>query len=146
MLLVPFVQHISDSEKDTHLKEKLKAEWPQILNWMLEGCAEWRKRGLAPSAEILGASSQYLEDKDCIGRWITECCQLGEGHEESSSALFESWARWAEGSKENPGSQKAFAQELHNRPGIQQYRTARVRGFRGIVLLSNASRSKGSDE
>jgi putative DNA primase/helicase len=146
MLLVPFEQHISDSEKDTHLKETLRGEWPQILHWMLEGCAEWRKRGLAPSAEILGASSAYLNDEDSIGQWISECCQLGEGHEESSSALFDSWKQWAEGSKENAGSQKAFAQELSSRPGIKQYRTARVRGFKGIVLLANMSRQKGSDE
>ena len=28
--------------------EKLKAEWPGILAWMIEGCLEWQKEGLRP--------------------------------------------------------------------------------------------------
>jgi len=32
------------------LTEKLKAEWPGILAWMIDGCADWLERGLATGA------------------------------------------------------------------------------------------------
>ncbi|MFL5150930.1 MAG: phage/plasmid primase, P4 family, partial [Microvirga sp.] len=36
--LVPFTVTIPPGERDLDLTEKLKAEWPGILAWMIEGC------------------------------------------------------------------------------------------------------------
>jgi putative DNA primase/helicase len=41
MLLVPFLVQIPVEERDPDLPEKLKAEWPAILRWCLDGCLEW---------------------------------------------------------------------------------------------------------
>jgi hypothetical protein len=46
--LVPFTLTIPPEERDELLPEKLKAELPGILNWMIEGCIDWLERGLAP--------------------------------------------------------------------------------------------------
>ena len=146
ILLVPFQKNISDAERDTGLKATLLKESGQILEWMLEGCAEWRVKTLAPSSEILNASSEYLADEDSIGNWMAECCRVGEGNEDSSSALFESWSKWRKESNEDPGSQKAFSQELSNRPGLVKSRNARVRGFSGIALLSNIARGNHAEK
>ena len=45
--LVPFTVTIPPHERDAELGEKLKAEWPQILQWLIDGCAEWQEHGLA---------------------------------------------------------------------------------------------------
>jgi putative DNA primase/helicase len=45
--MVPFAVTIPAEERDIDLAEKLKAEWPQILNWMIHGCLEWQHIGLA---------------------------------------------------------------------------------------------------
>ena len=50
LLLVPFTVQIPPAERDPRLAEKLKAEWPAILRWCLEGCLEWQRVGLAPPA------------------------------------------------------------------------------------------------
>ena len=38
LLLVPFIVHIPENERDTKLREKLETEWPAILRWAVERC------------------------------------------------------------------------------------------------------------
>ena len=46
MLLVPFTVQIPPEERDPDLPAKLKAEWPAILRWAIDGCLEWQRIGL----------------------------------------------------------------------------------------------------
>jgi putative DNA primase/helicase len=57
--LIPFTVTIPDDERDKELFEKLKAEYPGILNWALQGCLEWQKIGLAPPQIVREASEAY---------------------------------------------------------------------------------------
>ena len=43
MLLVPFTVQIPPEERDPNLPAKLKAEWPAILRWAIDGCLEWQR-------------------------------------------------------------------------------------------------------
>ena len=43
--LIPFAVTIPAEERDVELAEKLKAEWPGILAWMIKGCLEWQAKG-----------------------------------------------------------------------------------------------------
>ena len=40
--LVPFTHTVPVEDRDPDLTEKLKAEWPGILKWMVEGCVQWQ--------------------------------------------------------------------------------------------------------
>jgi putative DNA primase/helicase len=40
--LVPFAVTIPEHERDLELTKKLKAEWPGILAWIIQGCVEWQ--------------------------------------------------------------------------------------------------------
>jgi putative DNA primase/helicase len=42
MNLIPFTVTIPKEERDENLREKLRKEWPGILQWMIDGCADWR--------------------------------------------------------------------------------------------------------
>ena len=49
LLLVPFTVQIPPDERDPRLAEKLKAEWPAILRWCIDGAwngsrSAWRRR------------------------------------------------------------------------------------------------------
>ena len=44
---MPFTVTIPAEERDRQLGEKLKAEWPGILQWMIDGCLQWQQIGLA---------------------------------------------------------------------------------------------------
>ena len=43
---MPFTVTIPAAERDPQLTDKLKAEWPRILQWAIDGCAEWQEHGL----------------------------------------------------------------------------------------------------
>ena len=61
--LIPFTITVPPDERDEKLGEKLKAEWPGILAWMIEGCLEWQRSGLAPPESVLSATASYLRSR-----------------------------------------------------------------------------------
>jgi putative DNA primase/helicase len=73
--LIPFAVTIPEAERDDKLSEKLAAEYPGILRWMLEGCVAWQREGLAPPARVTGATAEYLAAEDLIQTWMDECCR-----------------------------------------------------------------------
>jgi putative DNA primase/helicase len=131
--LVPFTITIPPEERDEELPEKLKEEWPGILQWMIDGCLEWQKRGLALPDAVRAATDSYLESEDAIAAWMDECCELELDGWESSSDLFQNWTIWAKAAHENIGSQKRFSQALEAR-GLEPRRRSKARGFLGLRL------------
>jgi putative DNA primase/helicase len=57
---------------DRSLADKLRAEWPAILRWMVEGCLAWQSDGLQPPQAVLAATADYFEEQDHFGRWLAE--------------------------------------------------------------------------
>src|SRR4051812_38190584 len=64
MQLIPYVVHFN--QPNLLLKEKLRAEWPGILQWMIEGCLIWQRQALQPPEKVLKATEEYLRDQDDI--------------------------------------------------------------------------------
>ncbi len=101
---------------DRRLEEKLRAEWPAILRWMIQGCLDWQRNGLVRPASVTSATSDYFTEQDLFGRWLEEECDLDrEGRFawfEGSSALFERWGIYAKAAGELPGNTKGFASAM----------------------------------
>ncbi len=134
MHLIPFAVQIPPAERDLNLADKLKAEWPGVLNWMLEGCREWQRIGLAPPAAVRNATDSYLAEEDALKTWLEESTEAGnEFTFETTTALFQSWRAWAERAAETPGTMKRFSEALRTR-GYAWKRTSTARGFEGIRL------------
>jgi putative DNA primase/helicase len=136
LLLVPFTVQIPPAERDRDLGEKLKAEWPAILRWMLDGCLAWQRTGLAPPAAVREASEAYFADQDTIGQWLDE--QVRDGGSAAftpTKALFGDWKVWAESNNLKPGSLQAFSEALSAR-GYKKKREGGTgrQGFAGLVL------------
>jgi putative DNA primase/helicase len=113
--LIPFTVTIPLKERDPDLAQKLKAEWPGILQWAVNGCLEWRGLGLQPPEAVRRATEDYLQAEDDILSWTADCCCTGEPTAQAKcSELYTSWKEWAErtGRKGGAGSQKAFSQAL----------------------------------
>jgi putative DNA primase/helicase len=79
--LVPFKLVVPKEERDLHLAEKLKAESPAILRWMIDGCLEWQAEGLNPPPTVREATDAYFENEDALGEWIAETCEQGANYE-----------------------------------------------------------------
>jgi putative DNA primase/helicase len=73
-IMVPFAVTIPVDERDPTLPKRLKAEWPGILQWMIDGCIAWQEQGLAPPAAVIDATLAYLEAQDAFGAWLDESC------------------------------------------------------------------------
>ena len=129
--LIPFVVTFADPDRD--LPEKLKAEWPGILQWMIAGCLAWQRDGLNPPAIVRSATETYLSEEDALAKWIEDCCVTGSQQWCASAELWPSWQRWAAAANEVVGSQKRFGMALENH-GYRPERTQAMRGFRGLDL------------
>ena len=93
--LVPFNVTIPPEERDDTLPEKLKAEWPGILRWMVEGCAAWQREGLNPPKAVRAATAA-TQNEDAIGAWLDGRCILTPKAWSGKTKLFHSWKSWAE--------------------------------------------------
>jgi len=133
--LVPFTVTIPKSKRDHNLPEKLRPEWPGILQWMIEGCLAWQRDGLNPPATVREATDAYLAEEDAIGRWLEDSCAVDPAYFDLIANLFGSWRNWAEAAGEYVGSQKRFSQSLSDR-GFRAQREGGTgkSGFRGVAL------------
>jgi putative DNA primase/helicase len=132
--IVPFTR--KPAQPDSQLEEKLKAEYPSILRWMIEGCLDWRRNGLIRPASVVEATDEYFIAQDLFGQWLQDECEVEPGNHyktESNTTLFQSWRTYSERAGESAGSQKAFAENMQRR-GLERYRNYTDRGFIGIRL------------
>jgi putative DNA primase/helicase len=106
LLLLPFEIIFGDEKaiaageasqlKDKTLSDKLLVERDGIFAWMVRGCAEWRKKGLAEPSKVLSATAEYREEQDRIGQFIAEQCECGPGHSDEQSVLYHQYQMWTE--------------------------------------------------
>ena len=132
--LLPFAVTIPPGERDPRLREKLKGEWPGILRWLVDGCLDWRRQGLAPPAAVTEATAAYLDAEDAVSAWADECCLRDPQVWESSSKLYASWKGWATRNGEPEGTVRRFSQTLEAR-GFTPARKKNGRGFQGLSII-----------
>ncbi len=133
--LVPFTY--KPAAPDRELERKLKAEWPAILRWAIDGCLDWQTSGLVRPSIVVTATEKYFADQDLIGQWLAEECDAEPGNRwksASSAALFTSWTAFVSSAGEKPGARKAFAEELERRGFANKRGTGGVRVFEGVRL------------
>jgi putative DNA primase/helicase len=143
VLLVPFLQVIPEAERDEHLPEKLKAEWPAILRWAIDGCLAWQRDGLAPPESARAATRDYLDAEDLLGQWLEERCIVSPKVGWTAlKELYDNWRSWAEPRGTHPGASQTLGKRLDER-GFHRHRTNRGPGFYGVEL---PPASDGSDD
>ena len=113
--LVPFKKTFAAEDRDPMLLAKLKGETPHIFAWMLEGCKEWRRRGLSdiPTA-IRNATDEYRVDQDVLGTWLSECTE--ESQEETGfNDLYANYKAWCADTGLKAASSKVLGRRLKER-------------------------------
>ena len=132
MVLVPFAEKFTGHRCDPLLPKKLRAEYPGILAWMIDGARKWARDGLLIPQKVRDASAEYLSANDDLSLWVEECCVTGAMHRTGSTALYKSYAQWKEANGERPQSMNPWSARLGMR--FKSYRTMHGRGFEGIAL------------
>jgi putative DNA primase/helicase len=146
--LVPFSVFIPPEERDKDLKEKLKAEWPGILAWMVAGCIQWQRAGLAAPKAVTDATDTYLQDEDIVKTWINDELIEDKQRWTSTEHLFSSWQQWAEGHGEFVLSSRRLVQRLEAL-GYERKRGGDndgIRGFQGLEIKYAAANRQREEE
>lgn len=144
--IVPFT--VKPENPDRELEEKLKAEWPAILNWMVQGCLAWQKDGLKRPDSVREATDEYFEQQDLTRQWLEECTILEPGNRhrfETSADLFSSWENFARANGETPGTLKSLAPKLRRNGLCPRTRKVSGKAYRGWEGASIVGKSTGED-
>lgn len=84
-----------DIPKDKDLMEKLRAEYPAILRWAMDGAREYLAQGLNPPESVLLNSKESMDAQDVQGQWMDELLTFDPVAFTLSVDLFHSWQSWA---------------------------------------------------
>ncbi|WP_375458338.1 phage/plasmid primase, P4 family [uncultured Enterovirga sp.] len=141
--IVPFVR--KPAQPDATLEDRLRAERPAILRWIIAGCLDWQENGLITPASVVSATDDYFVEQDLFGQWLADSCELDPGNDhkwEQTAELFASWTAYAKAAGDAPGSTKSFAPAMR-RHGIRKSIENRPRLGRHSAQAKAAIQSGG---
>jgi phage/plasmid-associated DNA primase len=108
-----------------------------ILNWLLEGIANWKQGGLKTPKAVLFATDEYRREMDVIGNFIKEKCIQKKEMSIAIKKLYKAYSDWYEENNEHPVSERFFTLRLKEM-GFEQDRTSTERFWVGVGLqMSN---------
>lgn len=125
--------------KDPDLREKLKAEYPGILNWLVEGAIAWYRRGIKIPESVQQATQDYRDDSDPLHAFFSELCILSPDQEVVADDLYKTYMTFCE-RRQMKHFEIMSSTKFHNRLG-RQFTKDEVKGKRvyiGIGLNPNA--------
>jgi putative DNA primase/helicase len=131
--LIPFTTTIAEEKQDKHLEEKLLAEGPGILNWLLAGTGMWVEKGLATPQAITRATEDYRSEMDVLGNFLKECCVQNPNASVRARELFRAFQDWCGENNERACSERYLGLRLAEL-GLERTRTAEARYWKGIML------------
>lgn len=117
IILVPFLAKFTKDNPETDLRigEKMKAEAPGILNWLVEGCLKWQSVGLTEPTKVKAYTEDYHSENDIFSNFIAECCDTNS--EESmikGTYAYDNYVNYAKSVGGEIYTRKKFGIEMHN--------------------------------
>jgi putative DNA primase/helicase len=144
--IVPFVR--KPANPDRELEQKLRAEWPGIMRWMIDGCQDWQRNGLVRPPIVVEATSDYFAAQDSFGAWIAERCICDTSLQEKPGKLLGDFNEWASQNGEYPATRKTFRGWAERQTNLR-YKTVRgsdfVQGLGLKVAPSDRQGAQGGD-
>lgn len=122
--LIPYEVSFAGRE-DLTLKTALMDELSGILNWSVKGSLRWQEEGLDIPEVVAKATREYRVESDQVGRFIAECCVVGEYATAKARPLYIAYKKWAEDSGErNVATEVSFAAQMTGRGFRKERRNA----------------------
>jgi P4 family phage/plasmid primase-like protien len=136
--LIPFDQRFTGKRRDPKLPEKLRAELPGVLAWMVRGCTGWQRDGLGWPEKVANATAGYRAEMDTLGAFFDDRCVLHPRAEAPATPLYKAYQEWCADNGEADESQRRFGGRLGERGFVSFTYTAGPhmdrKGWRGIGL------------
>ncbi len=135
LLLVPFEVEFGPERADKELPDRLAAEASGILAWAVRGCLAWQADGLAVPERVTAATAAYRASQDHVGRFLADCCVVGETFYVRAGDLRVAYEAWCAEQGERPWTATAMGRELSSR-GFDQTRERGARTWLGFGLAA----------
>ncbi len=132
LVCVPFTVTIPDDNQDKALMDKLRDEYPGILNWVLEGCLRWQAQGLTLPPVLQAERQAYMTEMDVLQRWIDEACEVKPGSESGVRQAYRSFNNWVAAGGYGVVSETRFAQQLSEK-GFERVKTRAGSVVKGLL-------------
>jgi len=114
--LIPFEVKIPDEAQDKNLPDKLQAELPGILSWLVAGCLDWQRGGLRVPDAVRDATENYRAQMDVVAQHLADCCECGPTFTERAGDLYRSYNAYCEANGEKTVlSQRRYGESLTER-------------------------------
>ncbi len=97
IFILPFNKRFEGKAADKHLKEKLQAELPGILNWALEGLKRLRQNEyeFTQSKVVDSVLNSYWREQNPMLDYMKEMIELaGEGHRVTKASVKQGYQVW----------------------------------------------------
>lgn len=134
--MVPFDFTVPEAERDMRLGDRLREEYPQILQWMIEGCLAWRAQGLSAPDSIKAASRGYIASQDAISEFLADNYKIGGNGFELEAAVFRKYLEWCSQGRERERDtlpMRALRDKLTSKPGINLKISPMGRVYEGLT-------------
>ena len=131
---------------DVSRAEKLKAEYPGILNWLLEGVRRYnalleagkKLKDVIP-ASVSEEQDRVRDENDVLSDWLAERCEFAP---DAIVPVAQAWASWeqyanANGQAGQVPNKKALTQRLKDkdvRSAVRRYQGRPMRVYQGLRL------------
>jgi len=138
--VIPFERTFNAEERDNNLQEKLKAEYPGILNWFIEGCLAWQNEGLEPPEKVSIATNEYQTEMDIIKQFLDECTLTNPISQVSATQLFDAYKTWCDTNNEYKITKTMFGRKIAEIGFTKSRKTisnTKQVVYQGLGLLNN---------
>lgn len=122
------MDRILDENRTYFLQQAMKGLLRLVSNNFQFSCAE------APEDFIENVSRQA--DTASVDMFVKNCCQCGEGYNETVSNLYDAYVQFSLDNDRNQVSRKVFSCHLVERYDVFRKRTSQCRSFQGIALMT----------
>jgi putative DNA primase/helicase len=138
LAMIPFVH--APSNPDHALGDKLRAEWPGILRWMIDGCLIWQAEGIKRPDIVIETTKEYFLEQDLLGQWIEEMLEKTSPAESKmlGTKLYEAFVYFAQQAGEHrPGDIKWFHEQMEQH-GFVRTKSHGERLYRGVSFKTES--------
>lgn len=129
----------NERKRDTGMLSALKAEASGVLAWLVRGCLEWQRQGLAIPECVLHARREYQGEEDTLADFFKECCVLAPHAKVRAGKLYERYKDWTSENNVRAFNGRTFGMEMKKR--FAWLRDMHSSYYQGIGIFENAEDS-----
>lgn len=122
--------------EDKNLMADLRKELPGILRWIVEGCLEWLRIGLAEPPAVKAATAEYREEMDRLEEFLSTRCLISINARCYAGDLVKAYSGWCQENGCEPLAVNSFAAALKDR-GFKRKRKGQKRMWCGLAILDH---------